>query len=97
MSSHAYSILRVTEYKGKRFVVLRNPWGNREWKGPWSDGSAEWTDEWIDLRKELDYNFGNNGQFIMECTSPMSSFLQSLSLFRLFLVACTVLMRFSFI
>ncbi len=29
---------------------VRNPWGEAEWKGPWSDGSKEWTPA---LRKEL--------------------------------------------
>ena len=28
-----------------RLVKLRNPWGFREWSGPWSDGSPEWTEE----------------------------------------------------
>ena len=40
---HAYSILDVTDYKGERLIQLRNPWGTMEWKGPWSDGSAQWT------------------------------------------------------
>lgn len=66
---HLYSIIRAIEYKGKRFVLIRNPWGYYEWTGPWSDGSAEWNDEWMDLRKELDYKFGDDGQFVMECTS----------------------------
>lgn len=83
VGSHLYAILRVAEYRGKRFVVLRNPWGSWEWKGPWSDGSAEWTDEWMDLRKELNHKFGDDGQFVMECTSII------FSLPRLFLVART--------
>ena len=69
VDNHLYSILRVTEYKGKRFVILRNPWGYWEWTGPWSDGSAEWTDEWMELRRVLDHRFGDDGQFVMECTS----------------------------
>jgi Calpain family cysteine protease len=91
---HAYSILRVREYKGKRFVILRNPWGYYEWQGPWSDGSAEWTDEWMGLRKELDHKFGDDGQFIMECTS--SSFIP-FSTPHLLFVAHTIPILFSFI
>jgi hypothetical protein len=28
-------VLRAVEAKGKRFVVIRNPWGDSEWTGPW--------------------------------------------------------------
>ncbi|KIK02383.1 hypothetical protein K443DRAFT_677625 [Laccaria amethystina LaAM-08-1] len=30
IANHAYSVLRAVECKGKRFVVIRNPWGFRE-------------------------------------------------------------------
>jgi len=64
--SHAYSILRAVECNGKRFVILRNPWGDGEWTGAWSDGSKEWTHEWIQFLPELDHTFGEDGQFVME-------------------------------
>ena len=28
--------------KGTQLVCLRNPWGEAEWTGPWSDASPEW-------------------------------------------------------
>lgn len=33
---HAYSIMKAVEEDGKRLVLLRNPWGMDEWRGPWS-------------------------------------------------------------
>ncbi|GLB43254.1 putative peptidase C2 family protein [Lyophyllum shimeji] len=66
MGGHAYSVLRAVEYKGKRFVVIRNPWGRTEWTGPWSDGSKEWTPEWLPALQALGHSFGDDGEFIME-------------------------------
>lgn len=66
--SHAYSILKVKECRGKRFVVLRNPWGRTEWTGAWSDGSKEWMGiEGREILKELDHALGDDGEFVMEC------------------------------
>ncbi|KAF7301917.1 Calpain catalytic domain-containing protein [Mycena indigotica] len=66
IGGHAYSVLRAVEFRGKRFVVLRNPWGNSEWTGPWSDGSKEWSEEWLGALKELKHTFGDDGEFVME-------------------------------
>ncbi|EDR03798.1 uncharacterized protein LACBIDRAFT_306873 [Laccaria bicolor S238N-H82] len=66
ITNHAYSVLRAVECKGKRFVVIRNPWGKIEWTGPWSDGSKEWTKEWLEVLPELGHSFGDDGQFVME-------------------------------
>ncbi|KAF6764385.1 hypothetical protein DFP72DRAFT_421321 [Ephemerocybe angulata] len=66
IGGHAYAVLRAVEVKGKRFVVLRNPWGKGEWTGPWSDGSKEWTPEWLKCLPQLKHTFGNDGQFVME-------------------------------
>ena len=64
---HAYAVLRTVECRGKRFVVLRNPWGRGEWTGAWSDGSKEWTSEWVTALPELGHTFGDDGQFVMDC------------------------------
>lgn len=36
---HAYSVLRAVNYGKERLMLLKNPWGEQEWNGPWSDGS----------------------------------------------------------
>jgi len=45
--NHAYSVLSVHEIKVRneniRLLRLRNPWGNQEWQGDWSDKSNLWT------------------------------------------------------
>ena len=44
---HAYTLLGVVEVNTssgrERLVHLRNPWGNTEWSGDWSDKSKKWT------------------------------------------------------
>ncbi|THU76890.1 cysteine proteinase [Dendrothele bispora CBS 962.96] len=66
VGNHAYSVLRAVEVNEKRFVVVRNPWGQSEWTGPWSDGSKEWTREWLERLPEFGHVFGDDGQFVME-------------------------------
>ena len=43
---HMYSLLDVANepagIAGVRLVQLRNPWGRKEYNGPWCDGSPEW-------------------------------------------------------
>ncbi|KAF8747179.1 Cysteine proteinase [Rhizoctonia solani] len=58
---HAYSVLEALEVNGKRFLRMRNPWGQSEWNGPWSDGSKEWTHEWLARLPELRHKFGDDG------------------------------------
>ncbi|KAI1079756.1 cysteine proteinase [Whalleya microplaca] len=60
MELHAYSIMRAVEMDGHRLVLLKNPWGKGEWKGAWSDGSKEWTAEWL---LKLNHRFGDDGNF----------------------------------
>ncbi|KAL7792578.1 hypothetical protein V8C37DRAFT_379921 [Trichoderma ceciliae] len=57
---HSYSIQRAVDIDGKRLLRLKNPWGKGEWKGPWSDGSKEWTPEWLE---KLGHRFGDDGDF----------------------------------
>ncbi|KAF8194986.1 hypothetical protein BJ912DRAFT_847616 [Pholiota molesta] len=73
---HAYSVLRAVEVNGKRFVVVRNPWGKSEWTGRWSDGSKEWTQEWLEVLPKLGHQFGDDGQFVMEYKDWLDCFAQ---------------------
>jgi calpain-15 len=54
LSEHAYSILDVRAFSSNsvhaRLIKLRNPWGQLEWKGDWSDHSPLWTPA---LRRQL--------------------------------------------
>ncbi|CAE6386290.1 unnamed protein product [Rhizoctonia solani] len=65
-TGHAYSVQEALEVNGRRFVRLRNPWGESEWKGAWSDGSKEWTGDWLTRLAEFNYQFGDDGEFLME-------------------------------
>ncbi|KAF4610983.1 hypothetical protein D9613_006504 [Agrocybe pediades] len=65
----SYSVVRSVEVKGKRFVVMRSAWGHfgGTWKGPWSDGSKEWTTEWLACLSDIGYSLGGGGgEFVME-------------------------------
>ncbi|KAJ2935083.1 hypothetical protein H1R20_g2057, partial [Candolleomyces eurysporus] len=73
---HAYAVLRAAEINGKRFVVLRNPWGKSEWTGPWGDGSKEWTPEWLKILPQLNHSFGDDGQFVMEYKDFLRNFTE---------------------
>ncbi|KAF2747902.1 cysteine proteinase [Sporormia fimetaria CBS 119925] len=79
---HAYSILKAVEEEDEdgnkhRLVLIRNPWGERdwsgvgEWNGAWSDGSKEWTPYWMN---KLNYRFGDDGMFWMSYKDLLDKF-----------------------
>ena len=39
---HSYSIFGAYSFKGEKIIKLRNPWGNREWRGDWCDSDQVW-------------------------------------------------------
>ncbi|KAJ7186437.1 cysteine proteinase [Mycena filopes] len=73
---HSYAILKTLDYKGKRFLMIRNPSGVAGWTGPWADGSREWTAEWMGVLPLLGHVFGDAGKFVMEYTDFLACFTQ---------------------
>ncbi|XP_071657642.1 calpain-1 catalytic subunit isoform X3 [Patagioenas fasciata] len=57
VKGHAYSVTgaRQVPFRGQTLplVRVRNPWGEVEWTGPWSDSSAEWAAVEPALRQQL--------------------------------------------
>jgi hypothetical protein len=64
VAGHAYSVLKVVEHNGNQLIQCRNPWGQGEWLGKWSDKNAfgEWTPE---MKAACKYTDANDGKFWM--------------------------------
>jgi len=47
VDGHAYTLIGTAVIKLKnggteRLLYVRNPWGNKEWKGKWGDRDPDW-------------------------------------------------------
>ncbi|XP_073729676.1 calpain 1, (mu/I) large subunit a [Misgurnus anguillicaudatus] len=78
VKGHAYSVtaLKQVEYRGRteRLIRIRNPWGQVEWTGAWSDNSPEWDE--IDPSEKDDLHLQmEDGEFWMS----FSEFLRQYS------------------
>lgn len=80
VGGHAYAVLRTWEEGDVRLVKLRNPWGEVEWEGDWSDGSKLWTPE---MMTKLGHTFGDDGEFWMTY-KDFSKHFPSINRLRLF-------------
>uniref|UniRef100_A0A8C2IAR4 Calpain-3 n=1 Tax=Cyprinus carpio TaxID=7962 RepID=A0A8C2IAR4_CYPCA len=69
VKGHAYSVTAVEESQQKeskvRLVRLRNPWGQVEWNGPWSDNSKEWETLSKGEKEKLQQQNAEDGEFWM--------------------------------
>ncbi|KAM4690221.1 calpain-3 [Rhinophrynus dorsalis] len=78
VKGHAYSVTGVEETTCKgnqvKLVRLRNPWGQVEWNGSWSDNSKEWT--MIDKSEKirLQHQVNEDGEFWMSYDDFMKNF-----------------------
>ncbi|XP_064483864.1 calpain-B-like [Ornithodoros turicata] len=70
-ANHEYSVTGVAEFKLDnsddltQLIRLRNPWGESEYTGPWSDVSAEWKKVSPAKREELGVTVKDDGEFWM--------------------------------
>uniref|UniRef100_A0A671TLG9 Calpain 9 n=1 Tax=Sparus aurata TaxID=8175 RepID=A0A671TLG9_SPAAU len=69
VKGHAYSItgMEQVNYRGRpvQLIRVRNPWGQVEWNGPWSDDSREWS--YVDSAdKNRILQNSDDGEFWME-------------------------------
>ncbi len=60
IGGHAYAVLKTWEEGDLKLLKLRNPWGETEWDGDWSDGSKLWTPA---MMTKLEHTFGDDGVF----------------------------------
>ncbi|CAK1367505.1 unnamed protein product [Cercospora beticola] len=62
IGGHAYAVLDKYEDPDSdlKLLKLRNPWGETEWDGDWSDGSKLWT---AAMMTKLNHTFGDDGVF----------------------------------
>ncbi|XP_064645832.1 calpain-5-like [Lineus longissimus] len=57
-----------------KMIRLNNPWGTKEWTGPWSDDSPEWTQLTQKDRNKLGMKFQKEGDFWMSFDDFVKNF-----------------------
>ncbi|CAJ0942281.1 unnamed protein product, partial [Mesorhabditis belari] len=77
VDSHAYAVLDLRKFQGKRLLMVKNPWTHLRWKGRFSENDeTSWTPE---LCKALDFDPSkakerDDGVFWIDYESVMSFF-----------------------
>ncbi|KAM9018294.1 calpain-9 isoform 4-T5 [Ara ararauna] len=70
IKGHAYSVTGIDEvsYWGRQvqLIRIRNPWGQVEWNGPWSDTSLEWRSVSPSEQRRLSQAARDDGEFWMK-------------------------------
>uniref|UniRef100_A0A3B4DUU9 Calpain-1 catalytic subunit n=1 Tax=Pygocentrus nattereri TaxID=42514 RepID=A0A3B4DUU9_PYGNA len=77
VKGHAYSVTGVeeVEFRGNltKLIRIRNPWGEVEWTGAWSDDSKEWSGIDPAIKSRL-HNCCEDGEFWMSFSDFMKEF-----------------------
>jgi hypothetical protein len=70
---HAYTVISALEINGLKLLKIRNPWGQFEWKGDFSDKSPMW-DTYPGLKEKVDFKNRNDGIFFMKFDDYLTFF-----------------------
>ena len=73
VQSHAYTLISAKKWVERNLYLLklRNPWGEGEWNGKWSDYSSCWTEEY---KQYFDYKKSNDGIFWIDIYDYINNF-----------------------
>ena len=73
VQGHAYTLISAKKWEERNIFLLklRNPWGEGEWDGNWSDDSSSWTEEY---KKYFNYKKNNEGIFWIDITDYINNF-----------------------
>ena len=79
IDGHAYSITATQTFKTKagkiiKLLRVRNPWGETEWKGPFSANSDDWKSISEKSKADIQLVFDDNGEFYMPFAHFMNHF-----------------------
>lgn len=78
VKGHAYSLLSIedvfTRHGTKCLVKLRNPHGQTEWKGKWSDSSSKWDSVNQATKEQIGYKWEHDGGFFMSFEDWINQF-----------------------
>ncbi|XP_070685758.1 calpain-5a [Pempheris klunzingeri] len=86
VKGHAYAVTDVRRvrlghgllsyFKSDKLTMIRmrNPWGQREWNGPWSDSSEEWKRVSKSERLRMGVTVEDDGEFWMTFDDFMANF-----------------------
>ncbi len=66
ITGHAYSVLDTIDVSNTKLVKLRNPWGQGEWAGAWSDNSPLWNELFATFSLSLSLSLSLSFSFSFE-------------------------------